>query len=94
MYTRNQVRSVKIGSITIGGTDQVIIQSMTNTKTKDVSSTVEQILQLEAVGCQLVRVAVLDMEDAKAITKIQKQIELTKEETREFDKRIEEVKNG
>ncbi len=76
MYTRNQVRPIKIGSITIGGTNQIIIQSMTNTQTKDVSSTVKQIKQLEAVGCQLVRVAILDMEDAKSIKEIQKQIQI------------------
>ena len=45
---------------------------MTNTKTKDVKATVEQILKLEEAGCEIIRVACLDEEDARAIKKIKK----------------------
>lgn len=74
--TRNEVKTVKIGNLAVGGNDTVWIQSMTNTKTKDVEATVRQILSLEKIGCQLVRVAVLDMEDAKAIGEIKKSIHI------------------
>lgn len=76
MYLRKQTRPVKVGNVTIGGNNKVIIQSMTNTKTKDVESTVKQILELEKVGCQIIRVAVLDNEDALAIKEIKKQINI------------------
>ena len=52
------------------------VQSMCNTDTRDVKATVKQILALEKVGCEIVRVAVLDMEAARAISKIKKQIHI------------------
>ena len=67
MIKRNETRPIKVGSIQIGGQDKVIIQSMTNTKTKNVLETVKQIKRLEDAGCEVVRVAILEMEDAKAI---------------------------
>lgn len=73
---RNQTRSIQVGNLTIGGNNQVIIQSMTNTKTKDVQATIRQILDLEKAGCQLVRMAVFDEEDALAIAKIKKQVHI------------------
>ena len=76
MYTRTQTRSIKVGNLTIGGQNKVIIQSMTNTKTKDVDATVAQILDLEKVGCEIIRVAVLDKEDAYAIKEIKKRIHI------------------
>ncbi len=74
MYTRTTTRPVKVGPYTIGSLNQVILQSMTNTKTKDVESTVFQIKQLLSNGCQIVRLAILDMEDALAIKEIKKEI--------------------
>ena len=59
---------IKIGNVKIGGTYPIAIQSMTNTKTKDILATVNQINKLTAIGCQIVRVAVVDMDDALAIT--------------------------
>ena len=53
-------KEIKIGNLTIGGNNQVIIHSMTNTRTKDIESTVKQINSLEKIGCMVVRVAVLD----------------------------------
>ena len=76
MYKRTETRSINVGGIQIGGQNKVIIQSMTNTKTKDVDATVKQILDLEKAGCEIIRVACLDMDDAKAIKKIKKQIHI------------------
>ena len=76
MYKRTETRPINVGGIKIGGQNKVIIQSMTNTKTKDVEATVKQILDLEKAGCEIIRVACLDMEDAKAIKDIKEQIHI------------------
>ena len=76
MYKRTETRSINVGGIKIGGQNKVIIQSMTNTKTKDVEATVKQILDLEKAGCEIIRVACLDMEDAKVIKDIKSQIHI------------------
>jgi len=69
-------RVVKVGPYKLGGNNPVRVQSMCNTDTRDVKATVKQILALEKVGCEIVRVAVLDMEAARAISKIKKQIHI------------------
>ena len=76
MINRRETRTVKIGNVNIGSKHDVAIQSMTNTKTHDIESTVEQILKLELVGCNIVRVAIPDIESAKAIPKIKKAINI------------------
>lgn len=76
MINRNIKKEIKIGNITIGGNNSIAIQSMCNTKTKDISSTVNQILSLEKQGCNIIRVAVLDYDDAIAIKEIKKQIHI------------------
>jgi len=76
MKNRADTRPISVGNVQIGGQNRVIIQSMTNTKTKDVDATVEQILKLEEAGCQIIRVAILDMEDARAVKQIKKQIHI------------------
>lgn len=73
---RENTRPINVGGIKIGGQNKVVIQSMTNTKNKDVEATVKQILALEKVGCEVIRTAVLDLEDAKAIKEIKKQIHI------------------
>lgn len=73
---RTQTRKIMVGKVAIGGQDKVVIQSMCNTKTKDIEATVKQILALEKVGCEIIRVACLDKEDAKAIREIKKQINI------------------
>ncbi|MCI8290850.1 MAG: flavodoxin-dependent (E)-4-hydroxy-3-methylbut-2-enyl-diphosphate synthase [Clostridia bacterium] len=73
---RTETRKINVGGIQIGGQDRVVIQSMCNTKTKDVDSTVRQILELENAGCEIIRVACLDIEDAKAIKKIKDRIHI------------------
>ena len=73
---RTQTRKIMVGNVAIGGQDKVVIQSMCNTKTKDIEATVKQILALEKIGCEIIRVACLDKEDAKAIREIKKQIHI------------------
>lgn len=65
-------REVMIGNVPIGGNHPIVVQSMTNTDTRDVKSTVEQIKRLEAAGCEIIRVAVVDGEAARAIKDIKK----------------------
>jgi len=55
MVKRNETRKILVGDVQIGGQEKVVIQSMTNTKTKDVDATVKQILELEKAGCEIVR---------------------------------------
>ncbi|HAI74579.1 MAG TPA: 4-hydroxy-3-methylbut-2-en-1-yl diphosphate synthase [Candidatus Moranbacteria bacterium] len=69
-------RVVKVGPYKLGGNNPVRIQSMCNTDTRDVATTIKQILELEKAGCEIIRVAVPDMEAAKAIGKIKKQIHI------------------
>lgn len=73
MY-RDKTRVVHIGNRVIGGGNPILIQSMTNTKTYDVSATVAQIQRLTEAGCDIVRCTVPDMEAAKAIALIKKEI--------------------
>ena len=67
---RKLTREVKIGSLKMGGTNPIIIQSMCNTKTEDVKSTINQILSLEKAGCDIIRVAVPTMKAAEALKDI------------------------
>lgn len=85
---RTQTRSFKIGDITMGGNNHVIIQSMCNTKTKDVQATVNQILELEKAGCEMVRIAVFDQEDANCISAIKQQIHIPLIADIHFDYRL------
>ena len=75
MY-RNQTKQVSVGNVKIGGGNPVAIQSMTNTKTEDVNGTVDQILRLEAAGCEIIRCAVPTMEAAEALREIKKRIHI------------------
>ncbi len=76
MFKRNQTRKINIAGLTLGGSDEVIIQSMCNTPTRDVEATVAQINQLAAAGCQLIRVAVLDETDARSVKAIRERISI------------------
>ena len=64
---RRKSAVIQVGSLAIGGQNPIVVQSMCNTKTADIAATVRQIEALAAAGCQLVRLAVLDMEDALAL---------------------------
>ena len=76
MRNRKNTKKIMVGNVQIGGQNKVVIQSMCNTKTKDIEATVKQILDLEKAGCEIIRVACLDIEDAKAIKQIKEQIHI------------------
>ncbi|OHE26335.1 MAG: 4-hydroxy-3-methylbut-2-en-1-yl diphosphate synthase [Tenericutes bacterium GWC2_34_14] len=88
MTQRESSRPVTVGPYQLGGNTKVYIQSMTNTYTKDVEQTVKQIKQLTDAGCDIVRVAVLDMVDAKALGEIKKQISIPLVADIHFDYRL------
>lgn len=73
---RRKTRKIMVGDVAIGGDSPITVQSMTNTITKDVESTVKQIKELEEAGCHIVRAAITDFEDAKAIREIKKRIKI------------------
>lgn len=74
---RDNTKVIQIGDRKIGGGNPILIQSMTNTKTQDVPATVEQILKLEQAGCEIIRCTVPDMEAARALAEIKKQIHIS-----------------
>ncbi len=76
MYRREETRPIFVKNVQIGGQNKVVIQSMCNTKTKDVDATVCQTLKLEKLGCEIIRVACLDVEDAKSIKQIKEKIHI------------------
>lgn len=95
MY-RNLTKEVSVGNVKIGGENPVAIQSMTNTPTEDVDTTVEQILRLEAAGCEIIRCAVPTIEAAEALREIKKRIHIPLVADIHFDYRlaIASIENG
>jgi len=93
---RKMTRKVRIGDRYIGGNEPILVQSMCNTDTRDVAATVNQIKELTDAGCEIIRVAVLDMEAAQAIGEIKKQISIPIVADIHFDYRlaIEAMKSG
>jgi (E)-4-hydroxy-3-methylbut-2-enyl-diphosphate synthase len=81
-------KQIQIGGVKIGGGAPIIVQSMTNTDTRDVMSTIRQIKELEEYGCELIRVAVPDMEAAQALKKIKKRIKIPLVADIHFDYRL------
>lgn len=73
---RDHTKVIQIGNKVIGGGNPILIQSMTNTKTNDVTATVAQIHRLEAAGCEIIRCTVPDMDAAQAIAQIKKEISI------------------
>ena len=71
---RRKTRQIRIGSVKIGGNAPISVQSMTKTDTRDVRKTIRQIRLLEEAGCEIIRVAVVDEEAARAISRIKKKI--------------------
>jgi len=76
MTKRKKTRKIKVGNIFIGGNAPIVVQSMCNTDTRNVSATVKQIKTLTQAGCEMIRVAVPDIVAAKALGKIKKQISI------------------
>ena len=74
---RKKTRQINLGGVRIGGHSPIIVQSMTNTATRDTKATTRQIKALEKAGCEVVRVAVPGNEAAKAIAEIKKKINLS-----------------
>ncbi|WP_341472774.1 flavodoxin-dependent (E)-4-hydroxy-3-methylbut-2-enyl-diphosphate synthase [Anaerophilus nitritogenes] len=93
---RKKTKKVICGGIEIGGDAPISIQSMTNTDTRDTKSTIDQIKRLEEAGCEIIRVAILDLEAADAIAHIKKKINIPIVADIHFDYRlaIECIKNG
>lgn len=88
MEARQHTKVIRIGDTAIGGDYPIAIQSMCNTKTEDVASTVAQILALEEAGCDIIRVAVPTMAAAEAISDIKKQIHIPLVGDIHFDYRL------
>ena len=93
---RDNTKVIKIGNRVIGGGNEILIQSMTNTKTNDIEATVKQIWKLEEAGCDIIRCAVPDMEAAKALKEIKKLIHIPLVADIHFDYRlaIAAIENG
>lgn len=93
---RQKAKEIRIGDVIIGGEHPVAIQSMTNTKTEDVKGTVEQILRLEAAGCEIVRCTVPTQEAAMALKEIKRSIHIPLVADIHFDYRmaIAAIENG
>jgi len=81
-------RPVKIGKVQIGGGAPVVVQSMTNTNTSDVQATVSQIHRLTDAGCEIVRVAVPNLEAVGALSEIKKRISIPLVADIHFDYRL------
>ena len=92
---RKITRKVKVGSVYVGGDSPVSIQSMTNTDTRDVEATLDQIRALHVAGCEIIRCAVPDMEAAEAIKDIcaGSQMNITSKWSRFCVRRSLEVQN-
>lgn len=95
MY-RDNTRMIRVGNRAIGGGNPIAIQSMTNTKTEDVSATTAQILKLEEAGCDIIRCAVPTMEAAQALQQIKQKIHIPLVADIHFDYRlaIAAIENG
>ncbi len=93
---KRKSKIIKIGSCSIGGANPVAIQSMTKTKTSDLACTIRQINMLEAAGCQIVRLAIKDFQDAAALKKIKSRVKLPLVADIHFDYRlaIAAIENG
>ncbi|AUM96205.1 TPA: flavodoxin-dependent (E)-4-hydroxy-3-methylbut-2-enyl-diphosphate synthase [Clostridium botulinum] len=93
---RKPTRKVKVGSIYVGGDSPISIQSMTNTDTRDVKSTLNQINKLDKIGCDIIRCAVPDMEASEALKIITKESRIPMVADIHFDYKLalESIKNG
>jgi len=96
MTNRNKTKVINVGGIPVGGGHQIVIESMTNTDTRNIPATVKQINALAAAGCEIVRTAILDAEAAEAIKQIKSEISIPLIADIHFDYRLAltAIKNG
>ena len=85
---RNTTRKIRVGGLEIGGDAAVTVQSMCNTKTWDVEATVQQIKDLRAAGCDIVRIAIPDMDAARAVSAIKERVDMPLVADIHFDYRL------
>ena len=85
---RRNSKKINVGGVFIGGNAPISVQSMCNTDTRDITVTVNQINELQKAGCDIVRLAVLDMDAAKAVAEIKKQVEIPLVADIHFDYRL------
>ncbi len=85
---RRDTKAVKVGYVTIGGSAPISIQSMTNTDTRNIEATTNQIIELQQAGCDIIRLAVPDMEAARAISEIKKRTKIPLVADIHFDYRL------
>jgi len=76
MINKRKTCKIRIGNVFIGGNTPILVQSMTNTDTRNIQATVRQIKKLIQAGCEIIRVAVPDMQAAKSLGKIKQQISI------------------
>jgi (E)-4-hydroxy-3-methylbut-2-enyl-diphosphate synthase len=88
MSERKKTRQIRVGTVPVGGDAPIAVQSMTNTDTRDVAATVAQIERLQKAGCDIIRVAVLDLDAARAIQAIRDQITIPLIADIHFDHRL------
>ena len=88
MQARRKTREIKVGPVSVGGDAPVVVQSMTNTDTRDRDGTVRQIEQLALAGCEIVRLAVLDLDAAAAIKEIRRRVSVPLIADIHFDYRL------
>jgi len=96
MGARKKTRTIHVGKVPVGGGNPVSVQSMTKTDTRDVKATVKQIKALEKAGCEIIRLAVPDMDAAKALGRIKKSVSIPMIADIHFDWRLalEAIKQG
>jgi len=96
MEARKKTRTIYVGKVPIGGGNPIIVQSMTKTDTSDVKATLKQIQSLETSGCEIIRLAVPDINAAKALGKIKKSVGIPMIADIHFDWRLalESIKQG
>lgn len=96
MLNRKKTKKIYVGKVPIGGESQISVQSMTKTDTKNVRATVAQIKGLEKVGCEIIRLAVPDMDAARSLGRIKKSVTIPVIADIHFDWRLalEAVKQG
>ncbi len=88
MNPRRKSKPVQIGKVTVGGNAPIVVQSMTNTDTRDVPSAIDQIRELEEYGCEIIRLAVPDAEAVRALPRIKKGIHIPVIADIHFDYRL------